>query len=201
MTNATLTRCDWCLVGAQGPDPLYLAYHDHEWGVPQHDEHRLFEFLVLEGAQAGLSWLTILRKRVHFRAAYAQFDPQQVAQFGAQDVQRLLQDPGIIRNRQKIQAAIGNAQAFLDIQARYGSFDRYLWNWVDGRPLHNRWREMQEVPASTPLSTRLSRDLHARGMRFVGPVICYSLMQAVGLVNDHLVGCHRHAQLQSATDT
>lgn len=188
-------RCGWCEAGKCGPDPLYVAYHDHEWGVPQHDDRALFEFLILEGAQAGLSWLTILRKRENYRAAFAHFDPQKVARFGEHDKARLLQDAGIVRNRLKIDAAIGNAGRFLAVQEEFGSFDRYLWNFVDGRPIQNRWRTLAELPAQTPLAERLSKDLTRRGFRFVGPTICYSLMQAVGVVNDHLVECFRHGEL------
>lgn len=195
--NTQVTRCGWCESGAKGPDPLYLAYHDEEWGVPQHDELRLFEFLILEGAQAGLSWLTILKKREHFRAAYASFAPEIVARFNDQDVARLMQNPAIIRNRQKIQAAITNARVFLQIQDQWGSFDRYLWHWVDGEPIQHHWQSLNDMPACTPLSEKLSQDLQGRGMRFAGPVICYSLMQAVGLVNDHLLSCFRHHQLSA----
>lgn len=188
----TPSRCPWC-----GDDPLYVAYHDEEWGLPCHDDRRLFEFLILEGAQAGLSWLTILRKRAAYRRAFAGFDPATVACYGETDVARLLADPGIVRNRKKIEAAIGNARAFLEIQQTYGSFDGWLWNFVDGRPIVNRWEAMAEVPAETPLSARLSRELAARGFRFVGPTICYAYLQAVGLVNDHLVSCHRHPRTKN----
>lgn len=183
----TPSRCPWC-----GNDPLYVAYHDEEWGVPCHDDRRLFEFLVLEGAQAGLSWITILRKREAYRRAFAGFDPEAVARYGEKDVARLLADAGIVRNRQKIEAAIGNARAFLKLQESFGSFDDWLWRFVDGRPIVNRWKSMAEVPAQTPLSARLSSELAARGFRFVGPTICYAYLQAVGLVNDHLLACHRH---------
>ncbi len=183
----TPSRCPWC-----GNDPLYVAYHDEEWGVPCHDDRRLFEFLILEGAQAGLSWITILRKREAYRRAFAAFDPEAVARYGETDVARLLADRGIVRNRKKIEAAIGNARAFLEVQEAFGSFNAWLWRFVDGRPVVNRWRSMAEVPAKTPLSQRLSRELAARGLRFVGPTICYAYLQAVGLVNDHLVTCHRH---------
>ena len=189
------TRCGWCESGKNGPDPLYVAYHDEEWGVPLHDDRPLFEFLILEGAQAGLSWLTILRKRENYRAAFAHFDPAKVARFGERDTARLLADAGIVRNRLKIAAAIGNAARYLAVQEEFGSFDRYLWNFVDGRPIQNRWRDLGELPAQTPLAEKLSKDLARRGFRFVGPTICYSLMQAVGMVNDHLVGCFRHGEL------
>ncbi len=183
-------RCAWC-----GSDPRYVAYHDEEWGVPQHDDRLLFEFLILEGAQAGLSWLTILRKREHYRAAFGGFDPQRVARYDARDRTRLLQDASIVRNRLKIDAAIGNAARFLEVQESFGSFDRYLWDFVDGRPLINAWRGPAELPAQTPLSGKLSKDLSRRGFRFVGPTIVYSLMQAVGLVNDHFVECFRYGEL------
>jgi len=187
---ATKQRCGWC-----GSEPLYLAYHDEEWGVPLHDDTRLFEFLILEGAQAGLSWLTILRKREHYRQAFAGFDAEQVAGFGPAEVARLLDNPGIVRNRLKIEAAIRNARAVLAIRARHGSFDHFLWQFVDGRPVQNRWRTLQDVPASTMQSERMSRELRRLGCSFVGSTICYALMQAVGMVNDHLVDCYRHAQL------
>lgn len=191
-------RCHWC-----GDDPLYVAYHDREWGVPLHDDRALFEFLILEGAQAGLSWITILRKRDHYRAAFDGFDPQRVARYDQRQVQRLLNDPGIVRNRLKIAAAINNAGKFLDLQEEFGGhgkdggFSDYLWRCVDGRPVHNAWRSPSELPAQTPLSVALSKDLARRGFKFVGPTICYSLMQAVGLVNDHLVDCFRHRELKS----
>jgi DNA-3-methyladenine glycosylase I len=180
-------RCPWC-----GDDPLYVAYHDQEWGVPCHDDRKLFEFLTLESAQAGLSWITILRKRDSYRRAFADFDAEAVARFGDADIARLLADAGIVRNRLKIGAAIGNARAFLEVQEEFGSFDEYLWRFVDGRPIVNRWRTMAEVPAETDASRALSRDLRQRGFKFVGPTICYAHMQAIGMVDDHLVSCHRH---------
>lgn len=179
-------RCPW----ARGA--LDIAYHDAEWGVPQHDDRVLFEFLILEGAQAGLAWSTILNKRAAYRAAYCGFDPARVATFDDGDRARLLADAGIVRNRLKIDASIGNARAFLAVQAEHGSFDRYLWRWVDGRPIHNVWRAMGEVPARTALSDALSKDLKRRGFRFVGSTICYAFMQATGMVNDHIVGCFRY---------
>ena len=182
-----VTRCPWC-----GTDPLYVAYHDQEWGVPLHDEHRLFEMLTLEGAQAGLSWLMILRKREGYRRAFAGFDPQLVAAFNDADVARLLADPGIVRNRLKITAAISNARSVLEVQARYGSLDAFLWRFVDGRPIRNNWRSMAEIPASTPLSDAMSKELKRHGFRFIGSTICYAHMQATGMVNDHLTGCFRH---------
>ena len=185
-----LARCIWA-----GNDPLYQAYHDTEWGVPVHDDRLLFEFLILEGAQAGLSWITILRKRPAYRAAFAGFDPEQVARFGADDRARLLADPGIVRNRLKIGASIDNARAFIEIRDAFGSFDAYLWRFVDGIPLQNAWRGHGDIPAATPLSDQLSRDLKKRGFRFVGSTICYAFMQAVGMVNDHTVDCFRWAEL------
>jgi DNA-3-methyladenine glycosylase I len=176
--------CPWA-----GTDPLYRTYHDLEWGRPLHDDRRLFELLVLEGMQAGLSWLTILRKRDNFRVAFDDFDPARVALYGEGRVASLLQDPGIIRNRRKIQAAIENARAFLLIQAEFGSFDRYLWQWVAGQPRINHWRALSEIPPRTDLSDRLSADLKKRGFRFVGSTICYAYLQAAGLVWDHLADC------------
>ncbi len=184
------TRCAWA-----GDDPLYIRYHDEEWGVPLRDDRALFEFLILEGAQAGLSWLTILRKRPNYRRLFAGFDPELVARFDDARREALLRDPGIVRNRLKVAAAIGNARAFLDVQAERGSFADYLWDFVDGRPLQNRRRSLADLPAETPLSRTLSRDLKRRGFRFVGPTICYAFMQAVGMVNDHVVDCFRHAEL------
>ncbi|HMM45300.1 MAG TPA: DNA-3-methyladenine glycosylase I [Candidatus Macondimonas sp.] len=180
--------CPWC-----GQDPLYRRYHDGEWGVPVHDDTVLFELLVLEGAQAGLSWLTVLRKREHYRRAFEGFDPRRVAAFDAARIEALLQDPGIIRNRLKIASAVSNARAFLEVESRFGSFDRYIWDFVDGRPIINRFASMAEVPAVTPLAETISHDLKRRGFRFVGPTIVYAYLQATGLVNDHLVSCPRHA--------
>lgn len=172
-----------------------LAYHDEEWGVPLHDERGLFEFLVLEGAQAGLSWRTILSKRPRYRQVFARFDARRVARFGARDVARLLADPGIVRNRLKVAAAIGNAQAVLEVQREVGSLDRHLWSFVGGKPIQNRRRTMRDVPAKTDEAAAMSRDLVRRGFRFVGPTICYALMQATGMVNDHTVDCFRHRAL------
>jgi DNA-3-methyladenine glycosylase I len=183
-------RCAWA-----GADPLYLRYHDQEWGVPVHDERRLFEMLVLEGAQAGLSWLTILRKREGYRRAFADFDPQAVAAFGPADVQRLLGDPGIVRNRLKIESAIANARTLLAVQQELGSFDALLWRHTGGRPRQNAWPDLRAVPARTVESDALSRELKRRGFRFVGSTICYAFMQAVGMVNDHTTDCYRHAEL------
>jgi len=186
-------RCDWA-----GQDPLYCAYHDTEWGVPEHDDRALFEFLVLEGAQAGLSWITILRKRENYRRVFAGFDPGKVARFDRRRVERALADPGIVRNRLKVESTVGNARAFLAVQEQFGSFDRYLWSLVDGRPIINRFASVRDIPASTRHSDALARDLKQRGFRFVGTTICYAYMQAVGLVNDHVTGCFRYRQLGGA---
>ncbi len=183
-------RCPW-----PGSDPLYVDYHDREWGTPLRDDRGLFEFLVLEGAQAGLSWATILHKRENYRRAFAGFDPEAVARFDERRLAELLADPGIVRNRLKVAAAVGNARAFLDVCAQRGGFSDYIWSFTDGRPVRNRWRTMAEVPATTPAAEAMSRDLKRRGFKFVGPTICYAFMQAVGMVNDHLVGCFRHAEL------
>ena len=180
-------RCPWPTT------ELYLAYHDTEWGVPLHDDRLLFEFLVLEGAQAGLSWLTILNKRENYRRAFDGFDPAKVARYGARKIAALLVDPGIVRNRLKITSAIRNAQAFLAVQREFGSFDRYIWRFTGGRPIQNVWRTLKQVPARTPESDAMSRDLRERGFTFVGSTICYSHMQATGMDNDHLVTCPRHA--------
>lgn len=180
-------RCAWVTKAG----PLDLAYHDTEWGVPVHDDRTLFEFLILEGAQAGLSWSTILAKRENYRRALAGFDPARIARYGARDQARLLSDPGIVRNRLKIAATIDNARAFQEIQAQFGSFDAYLWRFVDGKPIQNRWREQRQVPSRTALSDALSKDLKSRGCRFVGTTIIYAYMQAVGMVNDHLTRCFR----------
>lgn len=184
-------RCIWC-----GDDPLYRQYHDEEWGVPVHDDRRLFEFLVLEGAQAGLSWLTILRKREGYRNAFAGFDPERVARFGMQDIERLLKDASIVRNRLKIESAVANARAFLEVQGEFGSFDDYIWGFVDGEPIINRFRRDADIPASTPLSETISKDLKQRGFRFVGPTIVYAHMQATGMVNDHVIDCFRWPELK-----
>ena len=173
-----------------------IAYHDTEWGVPLHDDRGLFEFLVLEGMQAGLSWATILRKRENFRKAFSGFDARRVAGYGAKDVQRLLEDPGIIRNRLKIEAAINNARRFLEVQKEFGSFDRYIWGFVEGKPIRNRFRTLSELPSRTPLSDRISKDLKSRGFKFTGSTIVYAHMQATGMVNDHMVHCFRYRQVQ-----
>ena len=184
------TRCEWA-----GSDPLYVAYHDEEWGVPLHDDRQLYEFLILEGMQAGLSWMTILRKRENFRKAFDGFDPVRIARYTDKKVARLLADPGIVRNRLKIAAAIQNASAFLAIQRELGSFDAYLWQFVGGRPKLNAWKSLREIPATTAESDAMSRDLKARGFKFVGSTICYAFMQATGLVNDHVVNCFRYSEL------
>ena len=184
------SRCDWST-----SDPLYVKYHDEEWGVPIYDDRLLFAKLILDGAQAGLSWITILRKRPHFRAVFAGFDPVVVADFRDDDVERLLGDPGIIRNRAKVAAAIDNARAFLEIQHQHGSFDSWLWSFVGGEPRRNAFRSLAEIPAQTETSVAVSKELKRRGFRFVGPTIMYAFMQAVGMVNDHTVDCFRYGQI------
>ena len=188
---ATRTRCPW-----GDTHPLYIAYHDTEWGVPQHDDTRLFEMLLLEGAQAGLSWLTILKKREGYRRAFSQFDPRKIARYDARKIARLLANDQIIRNRLKVNAAVTNARAFLAVQEAFGSFDRYIWQFVDGQPLRNAWTTLSHVPARTTESDALSADLKRRGFTFVGSTICYAHMQATGMVNDHLVGCFRYRAVQ-----
>jgi DNA-3-methyladenine glycosylase I len=184
-----MPRCPWAIAEPN------ITYHDEEWGVPVHDDRLLFEFLILEGAQAGLSWTTILKKRDNYRKAFDGFRPEKIARYGARDVKRLLGDPGIVRNRLKITAAIGNARMFLAVRKEFGTFDAYLWSFVGGKPIRNRWRRMADVPARTAQSDGMSRDLQRRGFKFVGSTICYALMQATGMVNDHLVTCPRHAQV------
>lgn len=187
-----MPRCPWA---ATEPN---ISYHDEEWGVPVHDDRLLFEFLILEGAQAGLSWTTILNKRDNYRKAFDGFRPEKIARYGARDVKRLLGDAGIVRNRLKIVAAIENAKTFLAVRKEFGTFDAYLWSLVGGKPIQNRWNRMADVPARTAESDAMSRDLQRRGFKFVGSTICYALMQATGMVNDHLVTCPRHAQLRGA---
>jgi DNA-3-methyladenine glycosylase I len=189
MTNR---RCDWVPLG----DPAYVAYHDEEWGVPSHDDRHLFELLVLEGAQAGLSWATILRKREGYREAFAGFDPARVASFGRRDVNRLLRNPAIVRNRLKVESAVNNAARVLEVQEEFGSLDAYLWQFVDGKPLVGRWRALGEIPTVTAESKAMSKDLKTRGFRFVGPTVCYAFMQAAGLVNDHTTTCFRYRELR-----
>lgn len=184
------TRCEWA-----GSDPLYIAYHDTEWGVPVHDDRKIFEMIVLEGAQAGLNWLTVLKKRENYRQAFDNFDPAIVAQYQEKKIQELLNDAGIIRNRLKIRAAVQNAKAFLEVQNEFGSFDAYVWRFVDGKPKKNAWRSLKELPAQTPESEAMSKDLKKRGFNFVGPTICYAHMQATGMVNDHIVSCYRYGEV------
>jgi len=188
--SSAIVRCAWC-----GNDPLYQAYHDTEWGVPLHDDRALFELLTLEGAQAGLSWITVLKKRDNYRRAFANFDPEAVARFGDAETAALLANPGIVRNRLKIASTIANARAFLAIQAEFGSFDTWLWSFVEGCPIDERRADIGAVPASTPLSDTLSKALKQRGFRFVGSTICYAFLQAAGLVNDHTVDCFRHREV------
>lgn len=185
-----INRCAWC-----GNDPLYTAYHDNEWGVPAHDDRHLFEMLILEGAQAGLSWLTILRKRENYRKAYQGFDPVAVAAYSQGDIQRLLADSGIVRNRLKIEASIKNARGVLEIKEKSGTLDAFLWRYVDGVPRQNAWKSMADLPAKTGQSDAMSKDLKQLGFNFVGSTICYAFMQAVGMVNDHVVGCFRYAEI------
>ncbi len=187
MTKSKKIRCAWV-----NDDPLYMAYHDEEWGVPVHDDRMLFEFLILEGAQAGLSWITILKKRDNYRRAFDNFDVRKIARYDDAKVQSLLADPGIVRNRLKIAATIQNAKAFLAVQKEFGSFDAYVWQFVGSKPKQNRWKTIAEAPAKTPESDALSKDLLQRGFKFVGSTICYAFMQAVGMVNDHTVDCFRY---------
>jgi DNA-3-methyladenine glycosylase I len=190
--DKTLQRCWWA-----GNDPVYVKYHDEEWGVPVHDDTRLFEFIILEGAQAGLSWLTILKKRQGYRKAFAEFNAEKIAGFTREKIQSLMKNPEIVRNRLKIEAAITNARAFLRIQEEFGSFDRYAWRFVDGRPIINHFNSPEQVPATTRESDMFSKDLKQRGFKFTGSTIIYAHMQATGMVNDHLVSCFRHAQVQA----
>jgi len=190
--NLVVSRCTWV-----ESDPLYLAYHDREWGVPVHDDRRLFEFLILEGAQAGLSWLTILKKREAFRKAFDNFNPEKIARYGEDKIGALLDNPAIVRNRAKIKSAIINARALLEIREQYGSFDQFVWQFVGGRPIVNHWRSAGQVPASTVHSDALSKALRKLGFKFVGTTICYAFMQAVGMVNDHTISCFRHDEVSS----
>ena len=185
------TRCAWV-----GTDPLMVDYHDHEWGVPVHEDREMFEFLILEGMQAGLSWMTILRKRENYRFAFDQFDPLTIAQYDPNKIEELLTNPGIVRNRRKVEAAVQNARAFLEIIKEFGSFDAYIWQFVGGKPKVNTWRTIQEIPAQTEESLAMSKDLLRRGFKFVGPTICYAHMQAVGMVNDHTMDCFRYLECQ-----
>jgi len=184
-----INRCEWCL-----SDPIYMDYHDHEWGVPVHDDRKQFEFMVLESAQAGLSWLTILKRREGYRAQYAGFDAEQVARFDESRIEEMLLDPGIIRNRKKIESSINNAQRFLEVQEEYGSFSAYLWGFIDGKQVVNHFKNLSEIPATTPLSDQINKDLKYKGFRFIGSTILYAHLQATGLVNDHLVDCFRYHQ-------
>ena len=189
--KAELRPCEWALAGNE----LYRKYHDEEWGVPVRDDRKQFEFLTLESAQAGLSWATILNKREGYRRAFADFDPEKVARFTEKRIEKILADPGIVRNRLKVLAAVNNARKFLEVQEEFDGFAKYLWRFVDGRPIQNQWEHMNEVPATSPASDALSKDLKQRGFKFVGSTIVYAHMQAVGMVNDHLVGCFRHKQV------
>jgi len=191
MTRANPSRCPWCL-----GDPLYIRYHDEEWGVPLYEDLRLFEMLVLEGAQAGLSWITVLKKRENYRAAFHAFSPERIARYDQPDIDRLLGNPGIVRNRLKIESAIRNARAFLSTTSEFGSFSTYLWGFVDGIPIQNRWERLEDVPATTTQSDTMSRELKRRGFAFVGSTVCYALMQSVGMVNDHLLGCERYSAIK-----
>jgi len=186
----SLSRCAW-----SGTEPLYIRYHDEEWGVPVYNEGKLFEFLILEGAQAGLSWWTILNKRENYRAAFDTFDPSLVARYDEGKIAELLANPGIVRNRLKVNAAVINARKFLEVQEEFGSFSAYLWGFVGGAPIQNHWHSMSEIPAETDISRAMSKDLSKRGFKFVGSTICYSVMQACGLVNDHVVDCYRHTEV------
>jgi len=183
-------RCGW-----ESEDPLMVGYHDEEWGVPQYDDLKLFEFLILEGAQAGLNWSLVLKKRENYRKAFSGFDPEVVAMYGEKEIMDLLEDPGIIRNRRKIEGAVGNARLFLDIQEEFGSFAEYCWEFVNGKPVINRWKDVSQIPTGTPESDAFSKDLKRRGFKFTGPTIIYSFMQAVGMVNDHIEDCFRYSQL------
>jgi DNA-3-methyladenine glycosylase I len=190
MPKKGIVRCGWC-----GSDPLYIQYHDKEWGLPVHDDRKLFEMLILEGMQAGLSWLTVLRKRKEFRKAFDDFDASRIANYDAKKIRSLLENPGIIRNRLKIEAAVENAGAFLEVQKEFGTFDRFVWSLVGNKPRQNHFRKLNEVPPQTPESDAMSRELKKRGFSFVGSTICYAFMQAVGMVNDHVVDCFRHKEI------
>lgn len=190
--KATEMRCSWC-----EKDSLYVEYHDKEWGVPVYDDQVLFEFIVLETAQAGLSWLTILKKRENYRKAFHNFDPRKIKNMKSKDVSRLMKNEGIIRNEKKIVSVIENAKAFINIQQEYGSFQKYMWRWVKEKPIQNRWKNLKEIPATTPLSIEISKDLKKRGFKFLGPTIVYAHLQATGLINDHLVGCFRYKEVKA----
>ncbi len=190
-----MKRCEW-----PGDDPLYLRYHDREWGVPLHNDKKLFEFLVLEGAQAGLSWITILKKRDNFRKAFDNFNFNKIARYTERDIRLLMQDPGIVRNELKIRSAVNNARAFLEVRKEFGTFNKYIWGFVEGKPIQNAWKGMHEIPAKTALSDQISKDLKKRGFSFVGSTIVYSHMQATGMVNDHAVYCFRHEEVRALAD-
>lgn len=194
LSQSKQTRCGWCL-----GDPLYESYHDNEWGVPCFNDHTLFEFLVLESAQAGLSWITILKKRENYRQAFANFDAEKIAQFDQSNIDQLIQNPGIIRNKLKIQSTISNAQQYLAVQQQYGSFADYLWAFVNGIPIQNKWASLAEMPAFTPLAEAISKDMKQKGFKFFGKTICYAYMQAVGMVNDHTITCFRYRECQTTT--
>jgi DNA-3-methyladenine glycosylase I len=191
--NKSSTRCGWA-----GSDPLMIAYHDKEWGVPQHDDIKLFEFLILEGAQAGLNWSTILNKREEYRKAFDGFDPKRIAKYKATKIKQLLNNPGIIRNKLKINSAVTNAKAFLKVQEEFGSFDKYLWEFVDNKPVVNKRKNLSQIPATSEISDKLSKDLLRRGFKFVGPTICYAFMQAIGVINDHTINCFRYSAILNA---
>ena len=185
-----IKRCEWC-AGSE----IERDYHDNEWGVPVHDDRKLFEFLILEGAQAGLSWVTVLKKRVHYRKVFDQFDPGLVAEYSDEKIEQLLLDPGIIRNRLKVSSTVSNARFFLEVQAEFGSFDRYIWQFTNGQVIKNNWQSLSEIPANTTVSDAMCKDLKNRGFRFVGTTICYAFMQATGMVNDHVIDCYRYTEL------
>ena len=185
-------RCDWCTASQ-----LYIDYHDNEWGIPLHDDRKLFEFLILEGVQAGLSWETVLKKRENYRTAFNNFDPTKISRYGNKKIEALLDDKGIIRNRLKIVSAINNAKRFLEVQEEFGSFDSYIWKFVAGKPILNRYKSVKEIPAATEISDSMSKELKKRGIKFVGPTICYAHMQATGMVNDHVVNCYRYGEINA----
>lgn len=184
-----ISRCSWC-----GTDPLYTKYHDEEWGVPEHDDRKLFEMLILEGAQAGLSWITVLKKRENYRKAFNNFDVVKISKYSENKIAKLLENPGIIRNRLKVNAAVTNAKAYLQVQKEFGSFDKYIWQFVDDKPITNKFKSLKDLPAKTEISDNMSKDLKKRGFKFVGSTICYAFMQATGMVNDHVTGCFRYSK-------
>ncbi len=190
--NSEIIRCSW-----GESDPHYIPYHDEEWGLPEHDDRKLFEMLILEGAQAGLSWITILKKRPAYRDAYDNFEPEKVAKYNEKKIAELLQNAGIVRNQLKIRSSMSNAQAFLTVQKEFGSFDRYIWDFVGAKPIINRWNSLSEIPADTPESQAMSKALKQRGFKFIGPTICYAFMQATGMVNDHILDCFRYSEVMA----